>query len=310
VPQLSEAEANAARKAFWTEAINAWTAAARETRNALSMTRHELAKLDSLGRLIMQRQALIENLGRYCRERPQADVAPALLALIIFLSDNPEGCCTLSLRRMSEMFAREERRIREALRRLAEAGVVHSEERPGTTARYWPVVHKDFGDFKAMPIWFVDAHSPASAPRGRPGKPRTEPSSQFAKTPDGVDKNPSPEPSPNTTNDATEEKRVGARVSFDGLTVQLHGDLRATWLAKFDDDAERLELALIAAVPYLQPNSNRPLEAQVSAQLARSVADKRDRDKRAAARAAVPKRENGRLAAAREAIALITGEAQ
>lgn len=94
-------------------------------------------------------------------------------------------------------------------------------------------------------------------------------------------------------------------VSFDGLSIQLHGDLKALWLAKFDGDAERLELALIAAVPYVQPNSNRPLEAQVSAQLSRNLSDKRDRDKRAAVRSQAQRSSTpreSRLDAARRAL--------
>jgi hypothetical protein len=81
------------------------------------------------------------------------------------------------------------------------------------------------------------------------------------------------------------EKGEGEGAAFDGQKIELGGRLREFWLAKFDGDAERLELALIAAVPYVQPNSRQPIEAQVSAQLARSAADKRDRDKRATARA-------------------------
>jgi len=80
------------------------------------------------------------------------------------------------------------------------------------------------------------------------------------------------------------------RVSFDGTAIQLHNGLRSFWLDKYGGDAERLELALIAAVPYVQPNSNRPLEAQVSAQLARSASDKRDRDQRAEASRRAPAR--------------------
>src|SRR4029078_7747713 len=96
-----DGEARAERKALWLSALNVWTAAKKAERIAQSMTRHDLKRLDSLGRLIAQRQSLIENLAPYYRERPAADVAPGLLALITFLSDNNDGCCTLSIRRMA-----------------------------------------------------------------------------------------------------------------------------------------------------------------------------------------------------------------
>src|SRR5215467_6090787 len=98
VSEPSEEEAREARKAYWIGAITAWTTAAKEARIEQSMSREELAELDSLQRLVCQRQSLIDNLARYYRERPLADVAPGLLALITFLSDNDSGSCTLSVR--------------------------------------------------------------------------------------------------------------------------------------------------------------------------------------------------------------------
>jgi hypothetical protein len=90
------------------------------------------------------------------------------------------------------------------------------------------------------------------------------------------------------TDSLLKKKKNRERVIFDGLKIQLYGELLSFWLKEFEGDAERLELALMAAVPYIQQNSNRPLEAQVSAQLARTAGIKRDSDKRAAVRS--PKR--------------------
>ncbi len=69
-------------------------------------------------------------------------------------------------------------------------------------------------------------------------------------------------------------------VSFTNGKLTLLNGCLSEWLAKFDGDEQRLDLALIQIAPYLQPNSNRPLHAQVAAQLARIVAEKRDRDNR------------------------------
>lgn len=75
------------------------------------------------------------------------------------------------------------------------------------------------------------------------------------------------------------------RVQYANGRLTLFNGLKAFWLEKFDNDEERLELALVQAAGFVQPNSTRPLEAQVSSQLARSAADKLDRDKRYAAAA-------------------------
>jgi hypothetical protein len=59
------------------------------------------------------------------------------------------------------------------------------------------------------------------------------------------------------------------------------------WLAEFGGDAKGLDLALKEIAGRVQPSHHaRPLEAQVSSQLARMARDKRDRDKRYADAAA------------------------
>lgn len=73
--------------------------------------------------------------------------------------------------------------------------------------------------------------------------------------------------------------------SFEAIQL-INGNLilnsaeRADWLQRFGGDSERLDLALIQAVGYVQANSSRPLLIQVRTQLARYAADKRDRDRR------------------------------
>lgn len=68
-------------------------------------------------------------------------------------------------------------------------------------------------------------------------------------------------------------------VHFDGSNLILTKAERADWLEKFGDD-QRLDLALVQAVAFVQPNSRRPLLVQVRAQLARAAVDKIDRDQR------------------------------
>lgn len=70
------------------------------------------------------------------------------------------------------------------------------------------------------------------------------------------------------------------RVRFADGRLTLNAELRKFWLDEFANDAKRLDLALIEIGGRIQPNNSRPLEAQVSSQLARIVADRRDRDQR------------------------------
>lgn len=70
------------------------------------------------------------------------------------------------------------------------------------------------------------------------------------------------------------------RAQLKNGNLVLDESLRRFWLEQFQGDEQRLQLALIQAAGYVQANSSRLLEAQVGAQLARIVADKRDRDQR------------------------------
>lgn len=78
----------------------------------------------------------------------------------------------------------------------------------------------------------------------------------------------------------------GSRVQIVDAQIRIVDDLWAFWLERFGGDAGRLDLALIEVAGRIQPNSSRPLEAQVSSQLARIAAERHDRDRRYAAAAA------------------------
>jgi len=91
----------------------------------------------------------------------------------------------------------------------------------------------------------------------------------------------SPEDRQNSFSPVAEPKKDDhERVRFSNGKIELFNGMRAYWLERFEGDSERLELGLIQAAGFVQPNSVKPLEAQVSAQLARQCSDKRDRDKR------------------------------
>lgn len=97
------------------------------------------------------------------------------------------------------------------------------------------------------------------------------------------------------------------RLSFEGQRIKLGQELWDFWLPQFDDQPS-LELALIEAAAYIQPNSSKPLEAQVSAQLARRARDRRERDTRyARAASSRPPQtaQQSRIDKSREVLAMI-----
>ena len=62
--------------------------------------------------------------------------------------------------------------------------------------------------------------------------------------------------------------------------VKLFNGTRTKWLEEFDGDAKALDLALIEIAHDVQPNSPRPLTAQVEKHLARIVRNERQQSKR------------------------------
>lgn len=69
-------------------------------------------------------------------------------------------------------------------------------------------------------------------------------------------------------------------IRIEGERIILEGSRRKYWLEQFGGDAERLELSLLQAVPYIREDGRRSIPVQVEAQLGRQVAEIKDRDKR------------------------------
>ena len=163
------AETIAPKDAF-TEKLILWMRATPAERQATSLTHSQLGGLESVERLICQKHSLIENCATFYRNNPTTDAATGVLVVITILSDNNNGYCTLGVERLAKLLSRDERRIRDAIKRLVAAGVLNVEAPAGKAYRYWPVVSRDFVDSKASSVWFVDAFSPAPQRRGRPNK--------------------------------------------------------------------------------------------------------------------------------------------
>lgn len=92
--------------------------------------------------------------------------------------------------------------------------------------------------------------------------------------------NKEPELEKNNKGDTRANAADATQIEFDGRAITLNGKLRAFWVDQFSGDDARLDLALIQAAAYIQPNSFRPLEAQVGSQLARIAGSKRESDQR------------------------------
>jgi hypothetical protein len=90
----------------------------QQRRQDEALTRQQLAKLDSLGRLQAQRQSILDNVAHYYARHPNADVAPGLVAVITFYSDNNEGACALKVARLAKFLSRSPTAIKEAFVRL------------------------------------------------------------------------------------------------------------------------------------------------------------------------------------------------
>jgi hypothetical protein len=72
----------------------------------------------------------------------------------------------------------------------------------------------------------------------------------------------------------------GERITYVNGQIRLFNGLKQFWLEKFGTE-ERLDLALAQAAGYVQPNNRtKPIEAQVSSQLARMIREKLDKDDR------------------------------
>jgi hypothetical protein len=133
--------------------------------------REELAQARGVQRMLALRHGHAAALIRGCRRNPQDDAKYGVLGLIHYLSDNDEGSCTLSQRRMGEVLLRSERTIRDCISRLEEDGSIWVDRVSGLGTRYTPLGHVsllEVGD--VHPVWVIDALSASPKRHGRPPK--------------------------------------------------------------------------------------------------------------------------------------------
>jgi hypothetical protein len=153
----------------------------------------DISNLGGFDRALVLLKSQLPNLKRLLACNPSADCAPAVLAVITVLSDNPEGYATVSIDTLAALLGRRSDNIRAARQRCVEAGVLIVEDRPGNASRSWPVIFPaQLEDPKASVAWFLDALAGQRAARGRP---RTKnPLTPFSKPPlPSCSENPSPQ---------------------------------------------------------------------------------------------------------------------
>jgi hypothetical protein len=210
------------RRAIFINEIELWS---RNRREVDRLSRERLAGLEGFERLLALRQSLLDNIAFYYEKHGNADAAPGVLALVTYLSDNKEGCCTLSVERIAAFLSRDPRRIRDAIARLEHARCISVERRAGATSRALPWVHHWFGSSKDPLIWMVDARAPAKVSYATPDAnvtpdtgvtpSRDKPLTPPTHTPDTGVTAPLTRVSPNTSNNNTSKETEIIDAKFD-----------------------------------------------------------------------------------------------
>lgn len=210
------------RRAIFIHEIELWS---RNRREVDRLSRERLAGLQGFERLLALRQSLLDNIALYYEKHGNADAAPGVLALVTYLSDNREGCCTLSVERIAAFLSRDQRRIRDAVARLEQAGCISVERRAGATSRAVPWVHHWFGSSEDPLIWIVDARAPAKAVKPTPDTsvtpdigvtpPVNRPLTPPTRTPDTGVTAPLTPVSPNTAKDNTSKETETIDAKFE-----------------------------------------------------------------------------------------------
>lgn len=91
-----------------------------------AISRAELGAMRAFSRVDAQRKAYLIGICQYYRNNIRADVAPGVLAIITFLSDNEAGACTVGHAMMGQILGRSRTAIAEASSRLAKAGLIET----------------------------------------------------------------------------------------------------------------------------------------------------------------------------------------
>lgn len=160
-----------ARRQRFEDAITAFAKARRAKRPVSFAKPKDIGRLAGADRAFMLRSAVIANLSHHYAENPNADCAAGVLVISTLLSDNDEGCCTLSIGTIAKLLSRHPRNVMEARQRCEAEKVlfVDRDSRPGQSARCWPAVGlEQIKDPTAPAVWIVSALAGDQPRQGRP----------------------------------------------------------------------------------------------------------------------------------------------
>jgi hypothetical protein len=216
-PQPPDRADREARKAYWIGEIGRWITT-RRARPDTYMSAQEIGA--ARDRAFLLQRALLDNVAAYYRQHPRAKVALGVLVTDTILSDNSEGCCTVSAVRVAKLLGCDEKYVRRARKLLAKEHLMGREKRAGLSDRHRPIINRAFAGEDLHQTWWLDATSEVPVRRGRPEKPRTldvrplpeEPGTsnvrRFEKTPDTTSNNPGHLMSDEFAGEFTEEKKT------------------------------------------------------------------------------------------------------
>ena len=136
------------------DAINSWVT---HKRIEDALTKDELASMGAFDRLDVLRKGMILSLSQYYKNHRRADVTLGVLILITIMSDNDTGACGLSQTTISSLFFRTRTTIAEAMTRLKEDGLIHSDK--GKSGSH-PLIPRVFAAEYNHVVWLIDALKP------------------------------------------------------------------------------------------------------------------------------------------------------
>jgi hypothetical protein len=142
------------RKVWLHEQITRWVG---EKRIEECLSALELGNLSMTEKMVAYRSVLIMGGIRHCRNNPRAEARMPILTLIVYLSDNAQGACILTISKMQELLQRSRQSIVDNILALEKDGSIGIVRIDGMPNRYWPRIPAALAQMNPNPAWFVEA---------------------------------------------------------------------------------------------------------------------------------------------------------
>jgi hypothetical protein len=162
---------NADRQRFEDE-LGKWAAAQKRRSKPASADPRRIGQMQGLDRALVLQKSLLANTAHLLSCNPNADCALGVLLATTILSDNPDGCSTVSVGTVAKLLSRHPRNVMDARQRCKDAGVIGIDDRPGRSSQSWPIVSPALADNpRASVAWLLNV---LAGERPAHGRPRTE----------------------------------------------------------------------------------------------------------------------------------------